>query len=75
MVIAVGITVFAAVSTFFARADVPVATFARVDYVQATHSQYIDTGYQPNAKTTIAFRFSVDDYWLFVHDCGWISAA
>lgn len=62
MVIAVGITVFAAVSTFFARADVPVATFARVDYVQATHSQYIDTGYQPNAKTTIAFRFSVDDY-------------
>lgn len=51
-----------AVCSFLARADVPAATYARVDYVQSTHSQYVDTGYLPNAKTTIAFRFSVDDY-------------
>ena len=36
--------------------------YTRLEYVQSTHEQYVDTGYKPNAKTTIYFKFSVDDY-------------
>ena len=36
--------------------------YTRLDYVQATHSQYVDTGYQPNAKTTVYLKFAADDY-------------
>ena len=36
--------------------------YTQVEYVQATHEQYIDTGYQPKASTTIYLKFAADDY-------------
>lgn len=36
--------------------------YTEVEYVQATHEQYIDTGYQPKDNTTIYLKFAADDY-------------
>lgn len=36
--------------------------YTQVEYVQATHEQYIDTGYQPKASTTIYLKFAAEDY-------------
>lgn len=36
--------------------------YTRVEYVESTHDQYVNTGYIPNANTTIALKFSVMDY-------------
>ena len=36
--------------------------YTRLEYVQSTHEQYVDTGYKPNAKTKIVASFSVVEY-------------
>ena len=36
--------------------------YTRLEYVQSTHEQYVDTEYTPNAKTKIVATFSVDNY-------------
>ena len=54
---------------FFKRRGKPQSLVKYIEYIQATGTQYIDTGFKPNQNTRVVMKFKgealSDIYWVF----------